>query len=103
MKYTPELSLFRLSFQTNPSFKQFYKFRPRIETLNSSLTRWFNLKNVLYFPNIGAYDRFNLKLISKTISHYTFESNVSFLKRLKGETHDRKRICLNPKFDFQRS
>ncbi|PMP82091.1 MAG: hypothetical protein C0175_04250 [Caldisericum exile] len=102
MKHSPELSLFRLSFQTNPVFKQFYKFRPRSETLNSSLTRWFNLKNVIYFPNIGAYDRFNLKLISKAISHYTFESNVSFLKRLKGETHDRKHICL-AKFAFQRS
>jgi hypothetical protein len=103
MKFSPELSLFRLSFQTNPSFKQFYKFRPRIETLNSSLTRWFNLKNVFYFPNIYTYDRFNLRLIAKAISHYTFESNASFSKRLNGETHDKKRICLNSRFTFQRS
>jgi len=80
-----------------------YKFRPRIETLNSSLTRWFNLKNVFYFPNIYTYDRFNLRLIAKAISHYTFKSNASFSKRLKGETHDKKRICLNSRFTFQRS
>lgn len=102
MKHSPELSLFRLSFQTNPSFKKFYRFRTRIETLNSSLTRWFNLKNIFYFPNIGAYDRFNLRLISKSISHYTFKSDVSFLKRMKGETHDKKHIYLSQQFAFQR-
>ncbi|BBJ27496.1 hypothetical protein ATHSA_0365 [Athalassotoga saccharophila] len=47
MKYSHELSLFRLSFQTDPSFKQFYNFRPRIETLNSSLTRWHHLKDII--------------------------------------------------------
>ncbi|WP_232060108.1 hypothetical protein [Athalassotoga saccharophila] len=41
------MSLFRLSFQTDPSFKQFYNFRPRIETLNSSLTRWHHLKDII--------------------------------------------------------
>ncbi len=93
-KHSPEISLFRLSFQLNPAFKKFYKFRPRIETLNSIIAKWFDLKNTLYFPSIGAYDRFCLKLISKSINHFAFKSKASILKRMKGEAHDRKHICL---------